>query len=86
MTFVTELCPGDILQNKIFGILKVYGAAIYTVKTYKVNTIRYCSYTYHVKPFKSIVRSDDNILYMWSMLHPHAKSHKARVICILKLT
>ena len=28
----------------------------------------------HKKPFKSIVGRDENVLYMWSMLHPHAKS------------
>ena len=45
VAFLTELCPGDVLQNETFCILKIYGASIYTVTTYKVNTIRYCSYT-----------------------------------------
>ena len=45
VAFLTELCPGDVLQNETFCILKIYGSAIYTLTTYKVNTIRYCSYT-----------------------------------------
>ena len=40
VTFLTELCPGDVLQNETFCILKIYGASIYTVTTYKVNTTR----------------------------------------------
>ena len=28
----------------------------------------------HRKPFKSIAGGDDNVLYMWSVLHPYAKS------------